>query len=227
MQEDWRVNIFVKKANVVVPGAAASEPAAVHVPGDAGAPATPKWNWHGFKEGLRDEGVPMAGMVLGAYLGHKLAPEGLDASRMALGGSGIGYGLTSIANVAADPAIEKLKEIYHHFRPPSAVGTVGAVPGAGAAMKSAAGDVGAYIPAAIGATLGAGVGGGLSQDERTKGRNMLAGAGAGYAVGEMGMLGHYLIDAMRRGGEKVDKIPGAKLVRRVLGALPAHPPGVH
>jgi len=130
-----------------------------------------EFNRHGFMEGLKDEGIPMAGMVAGAYLGHRLLPA--EMSTRTIAGSGIGYGLGALANLAADEYLKKKQK---------------------AATKTAGDSPAAFIPAAVGATLGAGVAGGLTKDEKNKARNMLAGSAVGYALGDVGLiLGQHLL----------------------------------
>lgn len=173
----------------------------------AETPARPRWNWHGFFEGLRDEGVPMSGMVGGAALGlalgkrYNLERFGLTPDKLAVGGSGIGYGMASLGNLAFDPIAERVRSAWQGTPPEhhgaAATGSTPPIP-ARSAMKAASGDgLGTFIPGAVGATIGAAIGGGLTQDEANKGRNMLAGAGAGYAVGDVGMLAKALFDHHR------------------------------
>lgn len=133
----------------------------------APAASEKKWNWRGFKEGIRDEGLPMAGLVGGAYLGNRLLPGGSGA----VYGSGIGYGTGALANLALEHALHKKQQskIASDSHPSS------------------------FIPGAIGATLGAGLAGGLTKDEKNKSRNMLAGSAIGYGLADASMLARELI----------------------------------
>lgn len=115
------------------------------------------FNREGFKEGLRDEGVPMAGMLAGAALGNKVLPGGKGA----ILGSGMGYAGGAIANLTADRLMHK---------------------------KKASGGPADFVPGAVGATIGAAIGGGLSKNEKTKSRNMLAGSAIGYGLGDAAMF---------------------------------------
>lgn len=132
------------------------------------AGTTPKkWNWKNFREGIRDEGLPMAGMVGGAYLGNRLLPGGSGA----VYGSGIGYGTGAIANLGLEHLLHKQQQ----------------------AKTASDSSPSSFIPGAIGATLGAGIAGGLTQDEKNKGRNMLAGSAIGYGLADASMLARELL----------------------------------
>lgn len=137
-----------------------------------------KWDWEGAKDGLRDEGLPMAGMVLGALAGsHSKVPNSTVL------GSGMGYAAGALANVLSDEyltARKKKKGALVPHSPP-------------AQYKVAGGEsvVGTYLPGALGGTLGAAAAGGLTPaDSEKKGRNLLAGAALGYGVGELGAFLH-------------------------------------
>jgi hypothetical protein len=131
------------------------------------APANKKWSWKGFREGIRDEGIPMAGMVGGAYLGNRLLPGGSGA----VYGSGIGYGSGALANLGLEHALHKKQQ----------------------AKTASDSNPSSFIPGAIGATLGAGIAGGLTKEDKNKGRNMLAGSAIGYGLADAGMLARELI----------------------------------
>lgn len=131
------------------------------------APANKKWSWKGFREGIRDEGIPMAGMVGGAYLGNRLLPGGSGA----VYGSGIGYGSGALANLGLEHVSHKKQQ----------------------AKTASDSNPSSFIPGAIGATLGAGIAGGLTKEDKNKGRNMLAGSAIGYGLADAGMLARELI----------------------------------
>lgn len=126
-----------------------------------------KWSWKGFREGIRDEGIPMAGMVGGAYLGHRLLP----GSSGAVYGSGIGYGTGALANLGLEHALHKKQQ----------------------SKTASDSSPSSFIPGAVGATLGAGIAGGLTKDEKNKGRNMLAGSAIGYGLADASMLAREMI----------------------------------
>lgn len=130
-------------------------------------PKPKKWSWKGFREGIRDEGLPMAGMVGGAYLGNRLLHGGSGA----VYGSGIGYGGGALANLGLEHVLHKRQQ----------------------AKTASDSSPSSFIPGAIGATLGAGIAGGLTKDEKNKGRNMLAGSAIGYGLADAGMLARELI----------------------------------
>lgn len=130
-------------------------------------PKPKKWSWKGFREGIRDEGLPMAGMVGGAYLGNRLLPGGSGA----VYGSGIGYGGGALANLGLEHVLHKRQQ----------------------AKTASDSSPSSFIPGALGATLGAGIAGGLTKDEKNKGRNMLAGSAIGYGLADAGMLARELI----------------------------------
>ena len=147
---------------------------------DAAPPAkpAPRFDWHRAMEGLRDEGLPMAGMVLGAYLGGK----GVKGGEIA--GSGIGYASGAIANLGLEHALSKRRSMATPIRPDTTA-------------KAAGGAWTEFIPAAVGATVGAATGAGLSKDDKSMGRNMLAASAIGYGLGDLGLLAKKALAARR------------------------------
>lgn len=137
-----------------------------------------KWDWEGAKDGLRDEGLPMAGMVLGALAGSRS-----KVPNSTVLGSGMGYAAGALANVLSDEYLtaRRKRKAVEGVAPPSGQ------------SKLAGGEsvLGTYLPGAVGGTIGATLAGGLTpRDSDKKGRNLLAGAALGYGAGELGAWLH-------------------------------------
>ena len=208
--------VFVKRANADLIPADGTTGMGAPMPsisgGTANAAPQPRWNWHRFGEGLRDEGVPMAGMVAGAAAGHALARRfGLTpemADKLTIGGSGIGYGMAAMGNLAADRVIGAVYPGEKHASMSNRLVFT---------KQAGGGGAGAFIPGALGATLGAATGGGLTQDERNTGRNMLAGAALGYAAGD----GFMVVPALREvRAQAAKEVAEAVAAKKAPGLLP-------
>jgi hypothetical protein len=141
----------------------------------------PKFNLRHAGEGLRDEGIPMTGMGIGAFGGAALAKKlRMDIARGATLGSGIGYAGGALANLG----LEKLEGSPKHIKK-------------GAAPPSIAHAAIPFLPGAVGGTIGAAVGGASTNKEKNKARRMLIGSAIGYGIGDVSMFLHEALKAKK------------------------------
>lgn len=172
-------------------------------------------NWHKFREGLMDEGIPLAGATVGAGLGglrgaalgyaagglasiarSKMKGEDPSLSRKLLAGSALGYGLGGLAHWGLEHFTKGMAEA----RPSGMAAKMFHAPGKGTFLSRATEEA---LPAA-GATLATGIAMGTHKEKRAPapmvpGKGKHASAGVNTFVNETFKGGaHKAFEAARK-----------------------------